>query len=96
MEYESTTKYEKREMGQIMWDRPKWKIGTNYPGRVEYYLNTQNNGGICKPSWFNAMLFSQNSMLFSQNSIYYHTPFYLSKIFLIARFRGYNQLITIC
>ena len=25
----------KREMGQIMWDGPKWKTGTNYPGRME-------------------------------------------------------------
>ena len=32
----STTKNGKSEMGQIMWDGPKWKTETNYPGRREY------------------------------------------------------------
>ena len=27
----STTKNDKSEMGQIMWDGPKWKTETNYP-----------------------------------------------------------------
>ena len=34
-----TTKNSKSEVGQIMWDGPKWKTGTNYPGQREYYIN---------------------------------------------------------
>ena len=32
----STTKNDKNEVGQIMWDGPKWKTETNYLERIEY------------------------------------------------------------
>ena len=40
----STTKNGKSEMRQIIWDGPKWKIGTNHPRRREYLFYCGLNG----------------------------------------------------
>ena len=34
----STTKNSKSEMGQIIWDGPKWNTESNYLGRIEYFI----------------------------------------------------------
>ena len=44
----SITKNGKSEVGQILWDGPKWNIGTNYLGwtKMEYWDELSGTEGV--------------------------------------------------